>query len=297
MKNITKMHHQIHNVEGMFGSLDCMHNGWKNCPKAWQGSFVNRKEKNRPTVVLEALADYHLWFWHASFGYAGSLNDLNILNLSPLLESLVDGTFVEVERLANVVPFHVDGDSFQSLFVLVDGIYPQYSRFVKGLKIPVTESEKAFTAWQEAARKDIERAFGVLQAKFQVMARPFQGHSLNKIGSIASACLIMHNMCVADRVMNGNVYAVYDPTFNVDDDEEHVLQELVDSVADDNGNNNHEQEANKEQAVAPIGLANTDNNFVVQHMLARQANWKTIDDKNEHGRLHSALLRLKGRKN
>ena len=29
--------------------------------------------------------------WHASFGYARSLNDVNILNLSPLLESLVCG--------------------------------------------------------------------------------------------------------------------------------------------------------------------------------------------------------------
>jgi Plant transposon protein len=247
-------------------------------------------------MVLEALADYHLWFWHASFGNAGSLNDLNILNLSPLLESLVDGTFVEVERLANVVPFQVAGDSFlQSLFVLVDDIYPQYSRFVKGIPLPVTGSEKAFTAWQEAARKDIKQAFGVLQARFQVMMRPFQGHSLNKIGSIASACLIMHNMCIADRVMDGNVYAVYDPTFNVDDEEEHVLEELVGSVAENNGDNNHEQ-ADEEQAIATIGLANTDNGFVVQHsMLARQTNWKTINDKNKHGRLHSALLRLKGR--
>ena len=187
IKNITKLHAEVHGVEGMFGSLDCMHNGWKNCPKAWQASFKSGKESGGPTVVLEAAADYHLWFWHASFGYAGSLNNLNILNLLPLLESLVDGTFVEVENAANVVPFQVADNLFQRLFVLVDGIYPQYSRFVKGIHLPVTESEKSFTAWQEAAKKDIERAFGVLQAKFQVMTRPFQGHSLYKISNIVSA--------------------------------------------------------------------------------------------------------------
>jgi hypothetical protein len=155
MKNITKLHQDVHRVEGMFGSLDCMHNGWKNCPKAWQASYKSGKESGGPTVVLEAVADYHLWFWHAWFGYEGSLNDLNILNLSPLLKSLVDGTFVDVEKSANVVPFQVAGDLFQRLFVLVNGIYPQYSRFVKGIHLPVTESEKSFTAWQEAARKDI----------------------------------------------------------------------------------------------------------------------------------------------
>lgn len=58
-------------------------------------------------MVLEAISDYHLWFWHALFGYAGSLNDLNILNLSPLLKSLVDGTFVEVEKAANIIPFRL----------------------------------------------------------------------------------------------------------------------------------------------------------------------------------------------
>ena len=131
------------------------------------------------TVVLEALADYHLWFWHASFGHAGSLNDLNILNLSPLLESLVDGSFTELEQSSRLVPFEVAGNEFHRLFALVNGIYPPYSRFVKGNQLPLTEPEKHFTAWQEAARKDIECAFGVLQSCFQVVVtRPFLGHSL-----------------------------------------------------------------------------------------------------------------------
>jgi hypothetical protein len=55
-------------------------------------------------VVLEALANYHLWFGHGSFGYAGSLNDLIILNLLPLMESLVDGTFVAMENSSQHLP-------------------------------------------------------------------------------------------------------------------------------------------------------------------------------------------------
>jgi hypothetical protein len=83
--------------------------------KGWQASFKSGKETCGPTVVLEALSDYHLvWFWHASFGYAGSLNDLNILNLSPLLESLVDGSFTELEQSIMLVPFEVAGNMFSS---------------------------------------------------------------------------------------------------------------------------------------------------------------------------------------
>jgi hypothetical protein len=62
----------------MMSSLDCMHTQWKNCHKAWQASFKSGKESGGPSFVLEAMSDYHLWFWHASFGYAGSLNNLNV---------------------------------------------------------------------------------------------------------------------------------------------------------------------------------------------------------------------------
>ncbi len=83
----------------------------------------------------------------------------------------MDGTFTSLEETANLVPFEVDGEAFNIFYALVDGIYPPYSRFVKGIQVPVSALEKAFTAWQEAARKDdIERAFGVLQCRFQVMA-------------------------------------------------------------------------------------------------------------------------------
>jgi hypothetical protein len=37
---------------------------------------------------------------------------LNILNLSLLLESLVDVSFAALEKSANVVPFHVAGSAF-----------------------------------------------------------------------------------------------------------------------------------------------------------------------------------------
>jgi hypothetical protein len=78
IKAITKLHKYKHEVDGMFGSLDCCHAFWKNCPMGWQGSFQGKEGK--PSIVLEAITDYHLWFWHVSYGYAGTLNDLNILN-------------------------------------------------------------------------------------------------------------------------------------------------------------------------------------------------------------------------
>ena len=98
MKAIVALHHAKHGVKGMFGSLDCMHHPWKNCPKAWQGSHKNGKEKKMPTQILEGLCDYNLWFWHAFYGLPGAYNDLNVNRVSNLMRQWTDGSFEEVEK-------------------------------------------------------------------------------------------------------------------------------------------------------------------------------------------------------
>jgi len=84
-----------HGIQGMLGCLDCMHVVWKNCPVALQGAFTGKE--GTPTIVLEAMSDYHLWIWHAAFGFAGALNDLNIWENSSLLQLMLDGTMATLD--------------------------------------------------------------------------------------------------------------------------------------------------------------------------------------------------------
>ena len=67
----------------MLGSIDCMHWEWKNCPTAWRASFQKQVYKV-PTIILEVVASYDLWIWHAFFGLPGSLNDINVIDRSPV---------------------------------------------------------------------------------------------------------------------------------------------------------------------------------------------------------------------
>jgi Plant transposon protein len=103
--------------------------------------FIQRQRK-KSTIVLEAISDYHLWFWHASFGYAGSLNDLNILNLSPFLSSLLDGSFIAIEK--ECIPCEIAGKSFESLYVCVDvqNLPEVLAICARGYKHPITVREK-----------------------------------------------------------------------------------------------------------------------------------------------------------
>jgi Plant transposon protein len=68
---------------------------------------------------------------------------------------------------------------------------------VRSIPEPIGERQQRFSAWQESARKDIERAFGVLQTKFQVLARPMLQLNLIQIGNKVATYLILHNMCVS----------------------------------------------------------------------------------------------------
>jgi hypothetical protein len=281
IRNITRLHQDKHGVPGMFGSLDCMHTPWKNCPKAWQGSYVSGQDskKKAPSLVLEAVCDYHLWFWHASFGYAGSLNDLNILNLSPLLDSLVDGSFRDVELQSRSVPFAINGEVFDYLFMNVDGIYPPYARFTRTIHEPLTRVETLFAKWQEAVRKDIERAFGTLQGRWQATSRPFHQHDLGRIADVMNACLIMHNMCVSDRIMEGDLNARYNPARDVDvpelDEEETAYPNDFEAIGG-------------AAAHVDIGLANVDP-VVRENILRRQDHWQNLNDVLEHARLNRAI--------
>ncbi len=197
-RRLSALHEAVHGIVGMIGSLDCTHVGWKNCPVAWQGS--NSGKSGKPTIVLEALADHNLWFWHHSFGYPGSLNDINIWNRSCLLKAFLDGSF------ANNVDFEfrIRDRVFHRLWVLVDGIYPELSRFMKTIQEPVGRNASRYARWQESAQKDVERAFGVLQCKFYVLVRKIELWYVGNIANVVNCCIYLHNMMVANRMIMGD---------------------------------------------------------------------------------------------
>jgi Plant transposon protein len=224
----SDLHYRKHGVAGMVGSIDCMHLAWKNCPIAWQGSHKGKEKK--PTLVLEAMADHNLFIWHASFGWPGTLNDINVWEGSPLYRLLLDGTWGEF------VDFEYQIGEFTSskLFFLVDGIYPELSRFVKPFGEPVGRRQTKYTNWQEAARKDIERTFGVLQRKFHILVKAIELWFKSEIKDIVSACIIFHNWMVTHRINNDEreeadhyTPAFHDPVNAERRDEDEIVQMLT----------------------------------------------------------------------
>ncbi|XP_022557024.2 uncharacterized protein LOC106397609 isoform X1 [Brassica napus] len=175
---------------GMVGSIDCMHWEWKNCPTAWKGMYSRGTDK--PTIVLEAVASYDLWIWHAFFGAPGTMNDLNILDRSPVFDDIIKG-------IAPQVNFNVNGREYDFAYYLTDGIYPEWATFIQSIRLPQGPKHSLFGKTQESVRKDVERVFGVLQARFAVIKNPSNLWDKSKIANIMRACIILHNMIVEDE--------------------------------------------------------------------------------------------------
>jgi len=172
---------------GMLGSIDCMHWAWKNCPVEHQGQYKGHVEK--PTIILEAVASNDLWIWHAFFGMPGSHNDINVLHRSPLFANLAEGRAPDVN-------YTINGHDYTMGYYLADGIYPSWATLVKSISLPMGNKNKYFAKAQEAARKDVERAFGVLQSRFAIVRGPARLWDTETLALIMRACVIMHNMIV-----------------------------------------------------------------------------------------------------
>uniref|UniRef100_A0A0D3BSW9 DDE Tnp4 domain-containing protein n=1 Tax=Brassica oleracea var. oleracea TaxID=109376 RepID=A0A0D3BSW9_BRAOL len=189
---------------GMIGSIDCMHWEWKNCPTAWKGMYS--RGTGKPTIVLEAVASKDLWIWHAFFGAPGTMNDLNILDRSPVFDDIING-------VAPQVNYYVNGTEYHLAYYLTDGIYPKWATFIQSIRLPQTEKQSLFATYQESVRKDVERAFGVLQARFAVVKNPSKLWDKEKIGNIMKACIILHNMIVEDERDSDTIEEFQDEEF------------------------------------------------------------------------------------
>ncbi|KAM1376986.1 hypothetical protein COP1_038678 [Malus domestica] len=119
-------------------------------------------------------------------------NDLNVLTQSPVFDELLQGNSPRCT-------YWVNGTQYEGSYYLAVGIYPRWSTFVKTVPHPQTEKEKHFAKCQEGCRKDVERCFGILQARWAIVRAAARMFDVEALRSIMMTCIILHNMIVEDE--------------------------------------------------------------------------------------------------
>ncbi|XP_050222717.1 uncharacterized protein LOC126672808 [Mercurialis annua] len=103
------------------------------------------------------------------------------------------------EGRAPAANYNLNGHNYTMGYYLADGIYPKWATIVQSISQPQGLKNKIFSTKQEACRKDVERAFGVLQARFAIVKGPARFWNRKDLGFIMKACIILHNMIIEDE--------------------------------------------------------------------------------------------------
>jgi hypothetical protein len=119
----------------------------------------------------------------------GSYNDINVLHRSPVFDNLARGIAPEVH-------FTVNGTNYNMGYYLADNIYPPWATLISGIPSPQNYKQAHFTDRQQMYRKDVERVFGVLQAKYAIIKRPARLWNQEDIKYIVDCVIILHNMSI-----------------------------------------------------------------------------------------------------
>ncbi|XP_020272171.1 uncharacterized protein LOC109847350 [Asparagus officinalis] len=158
--------------------------------RAWTGQYSGRH--GGPTIILEVVASYDLWIWHAYFGLPGSNNDINVLQSSNLFDNLS-------QCIAPHAHYTIQGKNYDVGYYLADDIYLKWPTLVQTISNSDDKKKQYFAMMQEACRKDAERAFSVLQSRFAIIKGSACFWDKRTLHDIMTACIIMHNMIIKDE--------------------------------------------------------------------------------------------------
>ena len=117
--------------------------------------------------MLEVVASYNLWIWHAFFGMPGSNNDINVLDTSNIFAKLREGCGPPAN-------YTIIGNHYNMGYYIVDGKYPKWATIVQSISHPQELAHEFFENKHESYRKDVVQAFGVLQARIAIVQGPAQ---------------------------------------------------------------------------------------------------------------------------
>ncbi|XP_062014103.1 uncharacterized protein LOC133730549 [Rosa rugosa] len=138
-------------------------------PTGWAGEYSGRKSIS--TIILEAVASYDTWIWHAFFGMPRACNDLKMLAKSSLFDELTAGRAPQIQ-------FQVNNRIHNLGYYLANGIYPGWETFVKSIPRPIRPKVK-FSHTQEGGAA--------------------RGWDREDIRYIMLTCIILHNMIIEDE--------------------------------------------------------------------------------------------------
>ncbi|XP_052109233.1 uncharacterized protein LOC127741218 [Arachis duranensis] len=158
---------------GKSTTIECLEKFVEGVISVFEDEYLRKSNPN--DVALTACIGNEKIVQRRGKVFSGSNNDINVLDRSPVFDDILNDRAPEM------------------VFILNGPLLSNQSQSHKG------EKRKLFAQYQEGQKKDVERAFGVLQACFAIIRGPARFWEKKKLANIMRACIILHNMIVEDE--------------------------------------------------------------------------------------------------
>lgn len=151
------------------------------CPPRNGADYYNRKKFH--SVLLQAVVSPNCLIWDYDCGWCGSLHDWRLFKKSDL------GRACAAKELGD---YCLVGDAaYQPRWYMLTPY--------KGLKnLGITHEQYLWNFLQSSTRMPVERAFGILKARWRILLKR-NDMKLSNTMRVISTCIVLHNMCIVHK--------------------------------------------------------------------------------------------------
>lgn len=198
---------ESHRFPGVIGCLDGCHIPIR-APINNPVDFYNRKKFH--SVILQAVCNKNLQFINVFIGTPGRVHDARVFRMSPLHDEIMN----------HLIPPH--------LHILADSAYGLHTNVLTPYRDNghLNQLQRRYNTRHSASRSAIERAFGILKAKFRRL-HYLDMIMLNKIPTIILACCVLHNLILKCDGMEEDIENNFQEVENHFFDEQNIPQAAI----------------------------------------------------------------------
>lgn len=174
-----------------------------NCPYWYKVQYNNPYSSKLETICCDVWCFHELYFWHYFSWRPVTKNDFNVFAGSQLMREIQEGLY----NFKNSKCYSIRnaGRLWHLYYFILDGLYPSWPIFSKPMHQASNRAQVKYSERQESVRKYVERLFGVLQSRFEIISQELGCSDTEDIVLILNTHSPKHHDCAgaAKRVLQG----------------------------------------------------------------------------------------------
>jgi len=194
----TEHAYRAHGFPGCVGSVDVVHMPWDAAPAVTNRLFYNGR-KGAATYASVVTVDNDCIVLHATDVGNGASNDKTLILDDEYHTALQTNTLYSDYKYDLL---DASGNMVESkgVYTICDGGFNTHCTMIATISAP-TAFEAAWNERLESVRKDVERCFGQLKKRFQILRIPSLVRDFELIKATWRTCLVLHNILTRRRLL------------------------------------------------------------------------------------------------